>query len=194
MQLIAHSNLAVSEVVISEVAIIMPENDQTRWIGVRPVNPPENLPVAEQSPLTSIKVEPKEVTTEFKTLTKKRTPAIADLQAIESVVQFYDLHTMLAAGNYVKSTDNVLEGKLWVINYVLQGNSDVNSNIYHSIAEDAVEKVRINMLNGATAWQLIISSGVFIVDEGQHITFTHNGLALGVVVLSTLSGYQVDKY
>lgn len=36
----------------------MPEDDQTRWIGVRPTNPPENIPVTESAPLTSILIEP----------------------------------------------------------------------------------------------------------------------------------------
>lgn len=55
------------------------ENDQCKWVGVRPTNPPENIPVTEsdpvtsmdvteQSPLTSIKVEPKLAGTTFKTV------------------------------------------------------------------------------------------------------------------------------
>jgi len=54
------------------------ENDQTRWVGIRPTNPAENIPVTEsspitaldvteQAPLTQIKVEPKEAGTVFKT-------------------------------------------------------------------------------------------------------------------------------
>jgi len=35
------------------------ENDQTRWIGIRPTNPAENIPVTESAPLTNIQVEPK---------------------------------------------------------------------------------------------------------------------------------------
>ena len=35
------------------------EDNQTKWVGVRPVNPPETIPTEEQTPLTSIQVEPK---------------------------------------------------------------------------------------------------------------------------------------
>lgn len=34
------------------------ENDQCRWVGIRPTNPPEAIPVTESSPLTSLEVEP----------------------------------------------------------------------------------------------------------------------------------------
>ena len=37
----------------------MAEDDQVKWVGIRPTNPPENIPVTESSPLTSIQVEPK---------------------------------------------------------------------------------------------------------------------------------------
>lgn len=40
-----------------------PENDQTRWIGIRPTDPSEDIPVT----------------------TKKILPAIADLQAIKGI-------------------------------------------------------------------------------------------------------------
>jgi len=36
----------------------MPEGDLTRWVGIRPTNPSENIPVTESAPLTSIEVEP----------------------------------------------------------------------------------------------------------------------------------------
>lgn len=35
------------------------EPDQTRWVGIRPTDPSENIPVKESTPLTSIQVEPK---------------------------------------------------------------------------------------------------------------------------------------
>jgi len=41
------------------------EPDQTRWVGIRPTNPAENIPVVEQAPLTSIQVEPKPGSADF---------------------------------------------------------------------------------------------------------------------------------
>ena len=34
------------------------EPDQTRWVGIRPTDPSEAIPVTESAPLTSIEVEP----------------------------------------------------------------------------------------------------------------------------------------
>jgi len=34
------------------------EGDQTKWVGIRPTDPSENIPVTESAPLTSIEVEP----------------------------------------------------------------------------------------------------------------------------------------
>jgi len=41
------------------------EPDQTRWVGIRPTDPAENIPVVEQAPLTSIQVEPKPGSADF---------------------------------------------------------------------------------------------------------------------------------
>lgn len=59
------------------------EPDQTRWVGIRPTDPSENIPVTESDPLTDILVAPSAGDPEFLTLTKKRAPAISDLQAIK---------------------------------------------------------------------------------------------------------------
>jgi len=52
----------------------MPENDQSKWVGIRPVNPAENIPVTESAPLTSIKVSPLLAGTLFNTETQKKNP------------------------------------------------------------------------------------------------------------------------
>lgn len=43
----------------------MPEDNKTKWVGIRPVNPPENIPVTESAPQASIQVEPKPGTADF---------------------------------------------------------------------------------------------------------------------------------
>jgi len=36
----------------------MGEKNKVRWVGIRPIDPPETIPVEEQSPLTEISVKP----------------------------------------------------------------------------------------------------------------------------------------
>lgn len=126
--------------------------------------------------------------------TLKIDPAISDIQAIEAAVQFVDIHTQVGAGNHSIATGVVPGGKIWVVTYCIAGNSDVSSNIFYSIFQLAVEKVRINQNATAVAWEMVKAAGNLIVDEGQHILFQHNGIANGVLCLSSLCGYQIDKY
>ena len=81
----------------------MPENDQTRWIGIRPVNPAENIPVDITACAGCVKIEPCAAGTEFKTLTQKRAPAIGDLQAVKDVILIKDEFTVLVIGNQYRS-------------------------------------------------------------------------------------------
>lgn len=79
----------------------MPEDDQTRWIGIRPTNPAENIP----------------------TTTRKQAPAISDLQAIKEVN--HDLKT--ANGRnctvaYSMLGFQVPAGELWIINSIMAQN------------------------------------------------------------------------
>lgn len=74
-----------------------PENDQTRWIGVRPTNPPE----------------------EFLTTTEKRDPAISDLQAVKDN---YTYRQNFGPMNCVVSSSNSLAvvpaDEFWVLTNV----------------------------------------------------------------------------
>lgn len=59
------------------------EPNQAKWVGIRPTDPSENIPVTESAPLSDILVAPSAGNPQFETLTKKRAPAIGDLQAFK---------------------------------------------------------------------------------------------------------------
>jgi len=48
------------------------EPDQTRWVGIRPTDPAENIPVTESAPLTAIQVEPNQAATNFRLQSQRR--------------------------------------------------------------------------------------------------------------------------
>jgi len=97
----------------------MPEPDQTKWRGIRPTNPPENIPVTESVPLTDILVAPSAGDPQFQTLTKKRAPAIGDLQAVKERLgsdKAWDNRDCTVRDSV--SADIVTAGEIWVITTV----------------------------------------------------------------------------
>lgn len=118
----------------------MGEDNQSKWVGIRPTNPPENIPVTESSPLTEIDINPAAgmgnipVTesspltnilvapaaagTEFKTLTKKRSPAVADLQAVSAFVRKYEAITDVGGTGYAHQFYIVPTGKILLLSYI----------------------------------------------------------------------------
>lgn len=71
----------------------MPENDQTKWRGIRPTNPPENIP----------------------TTTIKLPPAIADLAAISDSINDAKSATGNATISYTMMMTAVPPGELWIV-------------------------------------------------------------------------------
>ena len=171
-----------------------PENDQTRWIGIRPTNPAENIPVTESAPLEQIKVEPLAVGTEFKTLTEKRSPAIADLQAIkETYIEhpsrvnadcsvFFDLHAADVAADTLCIVNNI-----WINN-----RTSICDVFIYLIVDDAYRIImpfhRIAVGVGA------IFQGFLIIKPGDNLMVRFNlGGALDTAEYYC-SGYLIGTY
>lgn len=99
------------------------ENDQTRWVGIRPTTNCGAVPVAEDHPLTDILVAPSAGNPQFQTRTRKFEPAISDLQAIKD-----DYNQHLEGVNkdcrveYQRQATAVPAGEIWVINNVFMFN------------------------------------------------------------------------
>lgn len=96
----------------------MPEDDQVKWVGVRPVNPPEIIPVSIAGSVACVKVEPCAGSPEFLTLTKKRAPAIADMQTIESFARKIEQKNNVGAPNYNHDLYTVPSGKILVLSFI----------------------------------------------------------------------------
>ena len=193
----------------------MPENDQTRWIGIRPTNPAENIPViieggalaaavaplpgcdpfpvTESAPLTTIQVEPLAVGTEFKTLTEKRAPAIADLQAPETMVRVATT-TVAAAGNNTVTLYTVPAGKLFQMQCNIgMANSATPTNISLSIDRAGVDYPFYNVVYGA-AWKIVTDTTPLLLNEGEKVVHTWAICGVGINLWDKLMGYLIDKY
>jgi len=166
------------------------ENDQCKWVGIRPTNPAENIPVTESTPLTSILVSPLAAGTEFKTLTKKRTPAISDIQAIEDVISEYETDDV-TGGRFDHSFTACPAGKLWVIQAVSSycgaawGNTNIyirNGTEYHAVASPTVA-------NLFAYW-----NGTLILEEDEFILLENRVAVNGNTYHVSMRGYQIDLY
>lgn len=116
------------------------EGDQTKWTGIRPTNPPENipvtesspvtevdinpaagmgtLPVAEQTPLSDILVAPSAGDPVFLTATEKRSPAIGDLQAPSAFVRVSENKYDVGAATYDHDIYTVPSGKMFLLDWI----------------------------------------------------------------------------
>jgi len=79
-----------------------PEPDQTKWRGIRPTDPPEDIP----------------------TTTRKLAPAIADLQAISVVhTELLEVPGQNTTVSWGVSTLEVPAGEIWVVEHITLMNS-----------------------------------------------------------------------
>lgn len=164
-------------------------------IGIKPVDPPENIPVTESAPLTEIKVQPLAAGTEFKTKTKKRAPATADLQAYESQVMWYDSYNAPGAGNYNRDTDTVPAGKIWyILTFNGMNTSGASGTIGLYVYTGATLNARLEFAINPMQNTLIWARNPVILVEDQFLRVRYTGIAGGDALASTVAGYQVDLY
>jgi len=191
------------------------ETDQTRWVGIRPTDPPENIPVTESAPLasievepvagsanfpvtesnplTSIRVQPVLATTEFKTLTEKRAPAIADLQAPETMVRVA-LTTTAVAGNNLVTVYTVPAGKLFKMQVnSSQANNVAPGSVTMRFDEGANQFVFFSVVYGA-AWSLEFTVIELLLNEGEIIKHLWTTCGVGNKLYDKMIGYLIDKY
>jgi len=170
-----------------------PENDQTKWRGIRPTNPPEAIPVTESTPLTDVLVAPSAGDPEFHTLTKKRAPAIADLQAPTSIVNVA-VNLVVVGGSEFHNLYTVPGGKLLVVNHVTGAYSTARpNNVYFYIKVGAVYYYFLTEPYGA-GWEWHTTRVHFPADETYIVGCRFEPVANGESSTLRLFGYLVDKY
>ncbi|GAI42855.1 unnamed protein product, partial [marine sediment metagenome] len=118
------------------------ENDQTRWIGIRPTTNCGNIPVAVASMPACNKVEPCAANNAFNVITKKLTPAIADLQAPESFVRIKLSYQATASATYNHFMYTVPGGKIFCADFA-SGNCSTGNPT----------KITFNMKSGVDFFQ-----------------------------------------
>lgn len=157
------------------------ESDQTKWVGVRPTDPAVVIPVTESAPLTNI-------------LTQKKAPAIADMQAIDAVLQFYDVQVLGAAGDYSVSTGVVPANKIWVATFINSSTNDDACLMMQRVYEDAALKLVVNRVTSTIAWQVLLTTGYVVLTAGQKLEFRYLTSIADRMIGSGMCGWQIALY
>lgn len=170
------------------------ENDQTRWVGIRPTNPPETIPVEIAGGGDCTKVEPCEDATEFKTLTEKRAPAIGDLQAISGFVRIRLVNQNVGAPNYIQSVYTVPAGKMFYLEWLDCESWQADPNTaWMGLKKGAqIYYWQLNAYGAASTHE--VNERRFWYDEGEIVVVYWNATLAATDVISMLTGYLVDKY
>ena len=194
----------------------MPENDQSKWVGIRTVNPAENIPVTESTPLTSIEVEPTPgsanfpVTesapltsikvspllagTLFNTETQKRTPAISDLQAVHSFIRLWDHAVAVAGGGIWRTVYTVPADYIFIMN-----------SVGYAASTGSCTRVRLVLTKGVTDYQFNRQAynlaqsynqlfGVVHFDEAELFRMYWENTAAGDNLDAWVLGFLIKKY
>ena len=173
----------------------MPEPDQTRWIGIRPTNPPETIPVSMAAAPPCAKVEPCAANNAFNTITKKLTPAVSDLQAIEKYISYYFYGASGAAGQITKNSPAVPAGKLWVITHAVMWNDSGALTLALMWIKDGTDNIRIQLGKAPAERITTTYFGKMIMKPLDFWCFDFYGVpANDHNLVCTLRGYQVSQY
>jgi len=181
------------------------EGDETKWVGIRPTNPAEIIPVGEVSPVTSmdvteqvpltqIKVEPLAAGTEFKTLTEKRSPAIADLGAIKGQWIEGQSWSQSGAADVTKSSSVVPAGEIWICKLIATSQlSGTTSHIYH-ILDQGADDFYLNGVLAPTARNFLFTKSDIILVEDDYIKVVFGSLSNGAYTTWTVAGIKIGLY
>jgi len=123
------------------------EPDQTRWVGIRPTDPSEDIP----------------------TTTKKQAPAIADLQAIKEI--YYYQESAWGIDCSVEGTfhhENVVADEIWVItNIFMLNRTTICDKVVRTVI--AVTGRDIETFYSIPAGVYTTWHGQIIITPGDHI-------------------------
>lgn len=95
------------------------EGDQTKWVGIRPVNPAENIPVTESDPITEIDINPAAgmgtlPVAEQSPLSSIQVEPKAGAADLKVTVDGEVIHVIIDSGGAVEKTVGSLNGRaIW---------------------------------------------------------------------------------
>ncbi len=172
----------------------MPENDQSKWVGIRPVNPAENIPVTESAPLTSIKVSPLLAGTLFNTETQKRTPALGDLSAVCEVVRVVKTDQNVGAPNYTQLVYTVPADRMFYLEVIECTSWHVDPNTCWMGLQLGATKYYWQRSAYGAANSFVYNDRSVWYNEGEKVIVYWNATLAGTSAISTVLGYLTIKY
>ncbi|GAI07230.1 unnamed protein product, partial [marine sediment metagenome] len=163
-------------------------------IDVNPAPGCDNFPVTESAPLTDILVAPSAGDPEFLTLTKKRAPAIADLQAITGFVRKYEYKFNVGAPTFFHDIYEVPVGRIFRLEFISA----------HCLQDDP-SSIRFNLRSGGAdywfydeAYGLAYEShSIFdyvLYNEEDIVRITWDGTAATNDMVGMIFGTLYDRY
>lgn len=170
------------------------ENDQTKWRGIRPTNPAENIPVTESAPITEIDVNPAAGCDDFPVSTVKVLPAIADLQAVSGFVRIYDVDLNVGAPNYMQDAYTVPVGKIFVQEYLMAMCAQADPTLLEFAVRLGIVNYRYYEAAYAGAWTRHDWKTPMIYDEGEKVRVIWTATLVGTDCYVTVIGHLLDKY
>ncbi len=148
------------------------EGDQTKWVGIRPTDPAENIPV----------------------LTQKKGPAVGDLQAPSLFLRFQATIPNVGVNPYSHVLYTVPAGKMLMLNFIMgmchQGTptqvqfilqKGADDYIYYAVAYGGAFEVHTQFKN-------------VLYDEDEKVIIRWLGIGATDDVLGSVFGYVMDKY
>jgi len=150
----------------------MPENDQTRWIGIRPVNPSEDIP----------------------TTTRKLAPAIADLQAIKAAYREKVFENNKDCSvDFTVSAGSVPGGEIWIVNHIAIRNNTSICDMQIS-ARQAANYYEIVRFYSVEPTIFMSWCGQLILEAGERVRFNFYLGGVTDNIQARLRGYKIGVY
>lgn len=170
------------------------ENDQTKWVGIRPTNPAEAIPVTVAGVPACTPVEPCAAGTLFKTTTRKLTPAVADLQAVSGFVRIYDVDLNVGAPNYMQDAYTVPAGKIFVMEYLMAMCAQADPTLIEFAVRLGIVNYRYYEAAYAGAWTRHDWKTGMIYNEGEIVRVIWTATLATTDCYVTVIGHLIDKY
>jgi len=148
------------------------EGDETKWVGVRPTNPAEQIPVD----------------------TRKQSPAVGDLQAPSAFMRFQANIMNVGATTYDHILYTVPADKMLMLNFIsgmcFQGTP---TQVQFILRKGANDYIYIAELYGG-AFEIHNLFNNVLYDEGEHVVIRWLSIGLTDDVFGSCFGYVMDKY
>jgi len=148
------------------------EGDETKWVGVRPTNPAEQIPVD----------------------TKKQSPAVVDLQAPSAFLRFQSSIMNVGATTYDHVLYTVPADKMMMLNFISGMCFQATPTQIQFILEKGASDYIYYAVAYGGAYEIHKVFNNVLYDEGEHVIVRWLNIGLTDDVFGSVFGYVMDKY